>query len=371
MAGNKPDLDTINKFKGSSNPANMFSGGGSENIPLTCRTAKYYWDHDPAWLTGYFDIQLASTTPHFLGGEIFSSTYTALTVGDAIAALAHAKKRGHGNLANKARAWLRRYWAYLALAALQPPPNSWTVYNKHGTQTGWKGSWVGYNIPIVGTRCYVNGHGGAKGSIPGSGAQGLLLAMALEHPSRKLNVNLAGASPGFWGGVRAIVEAVGYKLNSQGKVSLTSKSIPADAYGLTTQQRNTLKSFVSSPSKAKLPGVTALLGGQKLGYTISIVRTSGGVITWYGTSSTKIAPGNGRKGGSWATVMGQGKSAKFLTRSSDKWGGGDRGTVWREGSQICSQSSTLPKKCLPFPSGGLIYEVRIGPSGGAQCVAGC
>ena len=371
MAGNKPDLKTIDKFKGSSDPAKMFQGGGSENIPLTCRTAKYYWDHDPKWLQGYLDIQLASAKPDFLGGEIFSSVYTALSVGDVMAAFKHARDKGHTQLANNAKAWLRRYWAYLALAALKPSPTSWTVHNVHGTQTGWKGTWAGYNISLVGTRCYVNGFGGSKGSITGSGTQGLLLAMALEHPSRNLNTNLAGASPGYWGGVRAMVESVGYKLDSKGKVKLTSKSIPASFYGLSEQERSKLASFVAAPSAAKLPGVVSMLGGQKLGYTITIRRSQGGVISWYGTSSTKVVPGNGRKGGSWATAKGQGKSAEFLTRSSDKWGGGDRGTVWREGSKICSQSSTLPKKCLDFPGGSLIYEVRIGPQGGAQCVAGC
>ena len=39
--------------------------------------------------------------------------------------------------------------------------------------------------------------------------------------------------------------------------------------------------------------------------------------------------------------------------------------MWREGAQICRPSSSMPKKCLGFPGGALIYEVRTGSQGGA------
>jgi hypothetical protein len=59
----------------------------------------------------------------------------------------------------------------------------------------------------------------------------------------------------------------------------------------------------------------------------------------------------------------------LVTRSSDRWGGGDMGTAWREGNAICAESSTLPRLCVPFPSGTVVSELVLGRTG-ARCVSG-
>ncbi|MEW5738989.1 MAG: NBR1-Ig-like domain-containing protein [Myxococcota bacterium] len=83
-------------------------------------------------------------------------------------------------------------------------------------------------------------------------------------------------------------------------------------------------------------------------------------------------PCNGRKGGSWAVARQSATGVgEFVTRSSERWGGGDMGTVVRTGNQVCAQSSSLPRLCLDVPAGALAYEVVLGPEGGARCVAGC
>ena len=47
----------IDANKGPEDPLTMFTGGGSENIPVLCRTAKYLLDHNSTWLERYFDVQ--------------------------------------------------------------------------------------------------------------------------------------------------------------------------------------------------------------------------------------------------------------------------------------------------------------------------
>jgi hypothetical protein len=91
------DMAKLNSHAGSNDPLNMFQNGGSENIAVTARAAKYWVENDPTWFERYFDIQFSGQVGVF-GSEIFSNTYMALTVGNLISVRAHAAKLRHWNL---------------------------------------------------------------------------------------------------------------------------------------------------------------------------------------------------------------------------------------------------------------------------------
>lgn len=369
MDGKPYDLATINRFLGPEDPAQVFANGGSENIPLTCRTARYLVNGDPRWLERYFGLQLEAGAPHVFGGELFSSTYMALTAGNAIAVLGHARRKGHQPLAATMSRWLGAYWAALATAAVDARMTRLTAYNVHGTVSDTVDARA-FNLGLVGARAYVNGHGGSASSATGDGLQGVLLSIALEHPARRMGGSL-DASPGYYGGLRAAVRALGYPLDARGAVNLQARSVSPEAVGLSPQARAALTRYVQGGGRDDFSTVAGLLAGVEVTCPITVLRTTGGVLSWFAASGEVSRPCNGRKGGSWAIARyATDGHAEFVTRSSERWGGGDMGTVERVGDEVCAQSSTLPRKCLRVPAGAFVSEVVLTRTGGVTCVSG-
>jgi len=365
MDGRAPDPRYQNNL-GPEDVRAVFSNGGSENIPLTCRTVHYWAQNNPnpAWLESYFELQLATGTPSLFGGEVFSSTYSALMVGDAIAVLARARQRGHVALVEKASRYLEAYFTALALGSVEGRVTSHVTHNRFGLLTE-SASEPALTVGLVGSRSYVNGHN-AEAHAGTTGLQGVLLAMALDHPQREFRSDLR-ASPGYYGGLRAAVSAAGYSLNSSGRVTLTSQSVPAEVFGLTEARRAELLALVRGGGAS---GALSVLRPYELSCELTVLRTTGGVISWWGTSDSTARPCNARKGGSWAVAkLEAGGVLTLVTRSNDRWGGGDMGTVWRDGAAICAESSTLPRLCVPLPPGSTVYELVLGRSG-ARCVSG-
>ncbi|MCA9665664.1 MAG: hypothetical protein KC503_08750 [Myxococcales bacterium] len=367
LAGATPDPSLISDL-GNNDPAVWFKSGGSENHAVACRVAKYHVDNDPAWLTRWLELQLQPGAPHFLNRETFSNTYTSLVIGGAIAALRRAQAQGHATLAAHAASWLGAYWTYLALAATEPALQRTTTYSRYGTDSqtvswGW-----GYNIGVVGSRCYVNGYGGTAPSAGGPGLQSILLAVALEHPSRAFKSGLIG---GYYSGLRVALQALGYKLDAKGRVDLASRSVPPEQVGLTAAWRAQLRAFIQGGGASGASALLARVAGLTLRCPQTLLRTQAGVISWHGESTGTTSPCGDVKGGPWAIAraLAASGSSDWVTRSSDKWGNGDRGSVTRVGDTICARSSTLPALCLDIPSGALRYEIVLGPQG-ARCVAG-
>lgn len=394
MNGQTPDVTWLNQHKGTGDPLDMFNSGGSENQVVIARTALYYYEGAPhnSWLYKYYNVQLNSGYPYFLEDEIFSSVYTQGVVGATIAIRAEAARRGHTGLRAKASTFLRRYWAFLALGALPDAPGTWTAYNNHGTIQKPRGFWWGYNLALAGRRVYANGFGGSSDNVPGYGLQGVLLAMALQHPSRAVTQDLR-ISPAYWGGMRAAVEAVGYTLNSNGKVNLQSQSVPPYKFGLTSSQRALLKNFISDFGNAGVQNVLNLIGNQGVDHPISVMRTyePGGLIyrrvtSWWGSGPEYNLPGDA-KGGPWAIVealtFGWCKvggctfthDTSFVTRSNHQWGNIGRGSSWREhygeigGYWRSCAEGALPKFCMALGD-SVPYWVVLRRSG-PDCIHGC
>ena len=83
-------------------------------------------------------------------------------------------------------------------------------------------------------RGFLAAHG--IGSTVYWGNDGFCVDVALAHPQREFRFDLRN-SPGYYGGLRAAVEAVGYRLDGRGRVTLTSRAVPAEALGLTEAKR--------------------------------------------------------------------------------------------------------------------------------------
>jgi hypothetical protein len=366
----------IDANKGPEDPLTMFSGGGSENIPVLCRTAKYLLDHNSTWLERYFDVQFQLHLVPQFGNEAFSSVYTSQVVGSVITALQHARVRNHSALVAKASQFLRAYWSISALAAIPRTHTADAAFNRSGNPVveSVTANNTGFNLGLVGMRAYVNGIGASPTSAPGDGLQGVLLSMALEHPERKFTWSLDN-SPGYYGGLRAAILTAGYTLNAAGKLTaaLNSRSVPPEVFGLSAGERTALSNFVNSGGTTGLSTVTGYLAQVRLKCDLSIVRTSAGVLTWWGRSDARVPVCPSGKGGTWAVgeILQADGVAAFLSRTTDNWGQVNRGDVWRDGASVCNESPGLPQFCFQIPNGTFRHELRIGPSGGVQCVAGC
>jgi hypothetical protein len=369
----------IEDNRGPDDPLTMFTNGGSENIATQCRIARYFVHHDPAWLERYFDVQLTTNQVPFLGDEAFSSVYTTQVVGSVIAALQHARARNHTPLVTKASRFLRSYWTLAALAAIDRTLTRNAGYNRNGDPVieTVSANNTGFNLGLVGMRAYVNGIGATPTSVPGDGLQGVLLSTALEHPARKFTWGL-NDSPGFYGGWRAALLTAGYTLNAAGKltVPLNSRGVPAAIFGLTDAERTTLSTFVSSNGTSGLSAVTGYLAGIRLKCDFTVIRTTGGVLTWWGSSAARVPVCPSGKGGTWAVseILHADGTAAFLSRTTDNYGQANRGEVWRDGASVCNVTpgaGQLPQRCFQIPLGTFRHELKLGPGGGLQCVAGC
>lgn len=358
---------------GPADARDMFTNGGSENISVLCRSAKYLLDHDASWMERYVDVQLEGGLPFFFDGEAFSSTYASQVIGPLIASLDHARSRGHNAFVAKASRLLRAYWTVLALAAVDHNATGFVAHNKHGTETGTPSAIdKGYSLGLAGMRSYVNGRSGQPGTASGDGLQPLLLSIALENPRRTFTWSLNN-SPGFYGGLRATLLTAGYLLNSSGKLvgALNARTVGPAVYGLTAAERTALKDYIASNGTVGLATLRGYLDGIQPRCNFTIVRTAGGVLTWWGRSDARVAVCPSGKGGTWAAAKLQTSGVStFMTRASGKWGDGNPGEIWREGASVCAQGD-LARLCLDIPAGSFHNELRLGPSGGAACVAGC
>lgn len=353
-------MNIINQNLGSDSPVNLFSNGGSENIPVTCRAAKYWKDGNPDWFTEYFDIQLNATGGvRLFGREIFSKTYAALTAGVAIAVHKKAMLMGHQALIQKSSAWLKAYWSIMALAASQNPVRVSEAFN-YSEATGREnvmsentpqGLYGGYGVVLPGNRSYVNSSSG------GVGLQYVLMSMALSHPGRKFSWSLDN-SPGFYGGLCVAMRSLGYNFNSSGVANIGSRNPAAADFGLTEQERSDLSGFVSSNGQNGLSTVVQNLSNYKLHCDLTIIRTSQGITSWFGNETDTVGLCARSKGGSFVagTLTFSNNSAQYLSRATNE-NRPEAADTWKEGSQICEQSGQRVKRCIPIVSGNTIYKV--------------
>lgn len=352
------DMAKVNNYAGGSDARNVFLGGGSENIPVTCRAVKYLIEGDPAWFTRYFDVQFDDPTIGLFGSELFSNTYASLTVGNVITVRKEAARRGHAALEQKATRWLKAYWSLLTLMAHTDRINTIQTH-MHDEATGrdlfntsGMGNWAdGYSLVLPGNRAYVNKRGG------GVGLQDTMLSMALNHPERRFSTSL-NHSPGFYGGLCATVKSLGYTMDQQGFVNLKSNNPPASDFGLTEAERNELRAFIASNGQSGLSSIVQTLSPYKLRCDLTIIRTTAGITAWFGNETGQVGLCSRVKGGSFVatTFLSAERRALYLSRAK-RQNHPEAATIWKQGESIC-ESSSLPTKCIEIVGGSTIFKIR-------------
>ncbi|MCB0394190.1 MAG: hypothetical protein KDD25_06505, partial [Bdellovibrionales bacterium] len=357
--GDSYDIGRLNGGLGGT-PENVFINGGSENIPLTCHTALYLHDNRPDWIAEFLSVQRQNSIG-FGGRELFSAAYFQQTAGNVLTAYNHALSRGHQALINEGKSWLRAYWAFLALTAVQSNVSDYWHTLEDGLELGSIPG-RGYGVAITGTRNYPS-------QLRGAGPQGIFLAIALNNPNRDFRRSL-NVTPGVDGALRAFLRKVGYQLNSDGKVNLTSRNVTSEQVGLTDSERATLAGFIQSNGSQNLAEVLSYIAPYKLACNMTFLRTSQGTISWFGTSTQNGGSCSNSKGGPYSAVSVQpSQSAGHILVRVKIDNNPAPVTVRRSGSQICASSTQLSEECISIPGGNTVYEVSVGPSG-TNCVSG-
>jgi hypothetical protein len=344
------NLDQVKSLAGGE-PMKTFTGGGSENIPVTCHTAIYIKDKDPKWLTEYLDIQLTGKVGIF-GREIFPG-YLSLTAANIIVIRKYAENNGHQELNKKASEWLRAYWAVLSLMSTQDPVRTykaWHYDQASGVDTfdienaGNVGSY-GLNPPA--NRAYVND------GTSGVASQYIMLGLALDHPTRRYDWSLDQAAGTTLCG---ITKSLHYPFSLNGKINLQAVTPPASDFGLSAQERAILKNFILSNGTQGLDTVLSYLAPYKLNCHLTIIRTDRGINAWFGNETDKTGLCSRAKGGTFVAGTISGSTSIALSRATAHFYP-EAATVWKEGTNLCEESAQRPKKCIEMIGVNQIYKV--------------
>lgn len=360
LTGLPVDLSTLRM--GSNNPVDIFTGGGSENIPVTCRAVKYVVDRDPQWFSDYFDAQLQNASVGFLGREFLSGTYQALNTGVVQAVLAKAIERNHTTLKNKASQWLRSYYALLSLMASSQHNSAMAAHHVDEStgqqvfneETAPPAISAGYGLANPGNRSYVNNGHAAKGM------QAIMLSMALAHSNRKYDWSLDN-SPGYYGGLCVMLKTLGYTFNSSGKVNLSSLNPPASSFGLSDTDRNKFRNFIQSNGAQDLDYILDVLRPLRIKCELSIVRNEQGFIAWFGNETQTVGLCSRSKGGSFVAAKFEFSNRKTTSLSAaTRQNQPEAARIWRENHSLCEETDNLAKRCIDFPQGNNVMSVYWG-----------
>lgn len=271
-------------------PGSAVFSDASENKGPVCHAALYAGRNvasDRQWWNQYFDYQTLGPTSGagFMGKEIFSPLYGSFIVASVMTALDTAETRGHTDVANKARQWLKAYWALASLASRPGGIQSAQVvhrtgaYEKPGTSNNIRGA----SQVTAGPRM-INDLGSATFSTLHP-----LLTMAL-NVGPKVYTHGMNSSFAFYGGTRAAARIAGFSFTSNYAISnFNSFTAPASKFGLTNAERNNLAMIVRGQSGANFQAAVSMVGNYKPKCNMSFLRTTQGSISWFGTSESGAA----------------------------------------------------------------------------------
>lgn len=327
-------------------PAQMFESGGSQNIPLACAAAKYMQEGEPMleWWNAYFDYQEENDL--FMGTEFFSHVYGGGIMKSVVAAREESSRRGHADIEQKAEDWLSTYWAILSLAALPGPMDPYTMHVA-GTTEQVPGNREFYKNALV-------------SAMPGARTLPIQPVWSTQNAPFTLALNY-GAGSRYIGGridrhsgdaLRFIYEIAGIASPEDETVDF-AQAVPAEKTGLTEEQRETLRRFVTTDEGFE--GVKSMVGNDRPVTPVTFLRTNAGIAVWFGTWEDGAREGfnpNGNKPGIYAFRMLRTGETEILhpalAQKKSGMGGGNSGRTgdavcaeWREGPEICFNITDL------------------------------
>lgn len=360
----------INNYKGGQNPIDFWTGGGSQNIPVLCRTADYWKNGDQTWFNEYFDDQnVNDDAGGHQGSEILSPLYSPYVVAAVMAGLEKATQLGHTTVQAKARSWLRTYWALNALGAYPGPYDTVTAVTsaeEAGTHTDPAGNaafYDGLSTPIAGQRRLglSNDEFAIEQAYLHVGQY--LLTLALDWQPRRISSNNVGTD-GYYNALRLTVYLAGGSFEKNGTLEFGAVPSPVAKFGLSATERQQLVSFVSNlgASQSALNSVVGMIGhGAKCAMTF--LRTTAGTSVWFGDDQLEVGRCNNNKAPWFGVTMTNQGQASILT--PDRINGSLVNRSRRNGNQIEAWTTSHPDTRLSIGviGGNTSYKVVWGSAG--------
>lgn len=364
VRGEPVDVDQLSGGLGQS-ATNMFTRGGSQNIPVVCNAAKYYVDDDPSWFLDYFRIQTDPKPPGFLGSEVLSPLYTQSVLGSVLATRAHAVDRGHASLVAAADHWLKATWALLALSAAPAPIASGTLVQHDSVEAVEpnRAYTAGVSVPVAGMRANRDGQAGMNSLLHP------FMSLALDWQPRRYTADLR-LSPGFYRGLLIGAVSLGFRIDGDGRVDLDGYSPPPERLGLTRDEQQTLARFVDSGGTQGLSQVLAMLGDRRPSCEMTFLRTTEGLTSWFGTSKRAQRICNRNKGPLIAARYDADTRHVTWLHPTKNVNPAESGQSFRRDDQVCARLEDGTERCIDIVGGDTIYEVAWTKKDGAVVVDG-
>ena len=339
------DLNAIKANQGPDDPHQVFISGGSLNIPTMCRAAKYHADNDPTWFQKYFSEQLTQTG--FMGTEVLSPLYGPFVVGAVLEVLHNARKNKHASLISLSNQWLRTYWSLYALEAVKTPFLTVNIVTGSSVfSPGGNGNFFnGLSVGLQGSRIRKGG------SDVGDATIVPLTTWALDYTPRKYTWNILSNVQ-----LALIASFANVDVDSKGKLNFAA-TVPANVIGLLESERATLKDFVNG-NYSNVGTVLSYIKPYTPACDMTFMRTSQGVIGWFGTDTTQQNICNTNKGPYFAaTITNTGVGTYLHPNNINE--PAEASFSFRKGNQLCATiEDKVPfTKCIDILPGNLIYEV--------------
>lgn len=307
----------IDAYKGTESPINFWSGSGSQNIPVLCRAADYWKNGNPSWFEAYFnDQEVGGIAGGHQGSELLSPLYSPWVAAAVMTGLERATQLGHGSIQTKARRWLRTYWALHTLAAHPQAFTSITSVQETGTHTDPFGNaavYEGLTTPVAGMRRLAGTSDPEATDQANLHVGQFLLSLALGWQPRRLDYDNLGTDE-YYNALRLAVHLAGGQFNKDGTLDFAAVPAPVGKFGLTSTERQTLRSFIADggATLSLLQSALSMIPhGAKCAMTF--LRTSAGTSVWFGDDTGEVARCNNNKAPWFGVTMSDDGGLDLLT----------------------------------------------------------
>ncbi|MCH9647987.1 MAG: hypothetical protein K0U98_07095 [Deltaproteobacteria bacterium] len=374
-------------------PETELFSGGSENHSVLCQAAEYLDTGNDGWYERYMDAQqgfdLSQNLHGWMGTEVLSPLYGAWIAASNIAALDKARSGPNTELVEKLEDWLLTYWVMQALLANDFPVTESVAELSTATSSvvPEAGYWDGLSIASTGSRRLSDNLAAGLGY---SQPPHFMMALALDsHPRNfgedHLGLTDMGQPEYYYAPLRELLLLEGTDLSTaqNGTVDFQSFHPPAELFGLTDSERETLRLFVESGGNQDPAVVLSLLPANPIPHCVAgtgnrccemtFLRTTEGTMGHFGAGQWGRQSGplgvnyicNRNKPPNHAvrmdldgtlTLLGPGQVGDFNTPRHDN--------TYESGNQICAEYALSPQqgggianKCIDKPGGEVIYEI--------------
>lgn len=310
------------------------------------------------WFEDYFDDQKQNG---LMDTEVFSPIYLNPIVASSLVVYEGANDHNQTVLAEKARLWLRSFWALATLMAVPGDINEEIVTGYDSQQDQGGATWAGITVAHAGTRPL-------RGWPPMPLYQSNLhhmLALALDYKGvngqrtiHKSGLNDPLGATANTGLATMVQLSPNLGFDGSGRITAYGAFTPAEVFGLTQSERAAMTALIQNPDGNNLDAVLAMVKHPIYQCTMSILRTGGGIAVWLGGFSQESRGFlcNPDSGGFLASVYhGATDRAEVLApahapHNRKFW------EIYRNNDHLCADSEGKVR-CISIPSGPQRYAL--------------